>query len=386
MLEKAISSTSENGLNIGIDARCLEWQRGGVANYLLNLLKGLPDLVKQSKIFLYFENSIPSDAFLHNSIFQLRIVTGPRLIKINPTLSYLFLMSREAKRDNIDLFFATWYCSPFCMGKIKTVVAAWDISYTTHPSHFPFKASLITSILSKKSCRESEGVITCSEYDARQISKYYGINRDDICVVSLAADDRFNDKLSDEQISSFRLKYNLPGKYILSFGAIYNRRNVDIIIKSFCLIRNRYPEFGLVVVGKNSTHPPIDIPEIISPLISEKRGVYIERIGDAELPYLYQSAYAYICTSTVDGETIQLKEAMKSGIPVITSPLLEQTIGGNGFIINDPTSVEQTSKVLSQIMDLNGEFDELVLSGIRWNNSISWKSITQTTYNFLVTR
>jgi glycosyltransferase involved in cell wall biosynthesis len=372
--------------NIGIDARCLEWKRGGVANYLANLLKHLPDLAEGYRFFLYFENRIPSDDFLQRSIFTLRIVRGPRLIKKNTTLSYLFLMSREARKDNLSLFLSTWYCSPFFMGEIRTVVAAWDISYTTHPSHFPFRTRLVTSFLSRKSCKESSGVITCSDYDADQISKYYGVNRGNICVVYLAADDRFNEKLRCEQLAEFRQKYQLPDKFILSFGAIYNRRNVDVIIKSFEKIQNSHPGFGLVVVGKNATNPIIDIGMMMSPLIKQGRGAYIEWMDDLDLPYLYQAAYAYICTSTVDGETIQLKEAMKSGIPVITSPLLERTIGGNGFIIGDPTSITETSEMLARVMAINGEFEQIVNSGIKWNNTINWRTISEKSFFFIASR
>ena len=53
-------------------------------------------------------------------------------------------------------------------------------------------------------------------------------------------------------------------------------------------------------------------------------------------PHFIRPLTSYICTSTVDGEALMLKEAMQSGTPVITSPLLKEAIGGNGLIIDDP--------------------------------------------------
>jgi glycosyltransferase involved in cell wall biosynthesis len=119
-------------------------------------------------------------------------------------------------------------------------------------------------------------------------------------------------------------------------------------------------------------------------LILSGRGVYLPWIEDDHLPYIYQSAYAYICTSTVDGETIQLKEAMKSGIPVVTSALLDRSIGGNGFIINDPTNINETVATFKSLFDYNGQFGDLIESGLEWNKKITWESIADRSLTFIL--
>jgi|GEM_PF-2147904 len=370
-------------INIGIDARCLEWQIGGVGKYLINFLKNLPNINTKYKFFLYFDSKIPDYDFLFHESFTLRIVKSPSFLKSRSTLKYLFFTANQVRKDDLDLFFCTWFWSPFFMGKIKKIVAAWDISFTSHPSHFSIRTRYISHFLSKKSCQKAEGVITCSEYDAQQISDFYGVSIDKICVVYLAADDCFDIRESKEQLDAIRRKYDLPNKFILSLGAIYTRRNIDKIIHAFHAIKDAYPDFGLVIVGKNHTQPYIDIIKLLNPLVKQKRAVYLGRIDDEELPSLYQAAYTYICTSTVDGETIQLKEAMKSGVPVITSTLLEKTIGGNGFIIADPTSIEETAAVIKHVINHNGNFEELIKNAVVWNNNISWKKISIKTLKFM---
>ena len=41
-------------MKIGIDARCLEWGRGGVARYLINMLKIWPKITNKHHFILYF--------------------------------------------------------------------------------------------------------------------------------------------------------------------------------------------------------------------------------------------------------------------------------------------------------------------------------------------
>jgi glycosyltransferase involved in cell wall biosynthesis len=373
-------------LKIGIDARCLEWQRGGVARYLINVLLHWQKVTADIKFILYFENQIPEDDFLKSPLFDLKVIGGPKILKSSRFFAYLLLMGVQARNDKVQIFFSPWYILPFFLGGIKTIVAAWDISYSTHPTHFPFKTRFTTAIWSRLSCRRANGVITCSDYDAGQISKFYKIEINKICVVYLAADARFTNIISQEKINFVRKKYKLPDKFLLSLGAIYTRRNLDVVIKAFEKLPNEYAEFSLVVVGKNVTRPYLDIEKLMNSLILSGRGVYLPWIEDDHLPYIYQSAYAYICTSTVDGETIQLKEAMKSGIPVVTSALLDRSIGGNGFIINDPTNINETVATFKSLFDYNGQFGDLIESGLEWNKKITWESIADRSLTFILSK
>ena len=50
-------------MKIGIDARCLEWNRGGVARYLVNVLTDWAlDEDSVHRYVLYFQNKIPDDS------------------------------------------------------------------------------------------------------------------------------------------------------------------------------------------------------------------------------------------------------------------------------------------------------------------------------------
>jgi glycosyltransferase involved in cell wall biosynthesis len=369
-------------MKIGIDARCLEWGRGGVSRYLINMLKLWPQLATKHSFVLYFQNYIPEDEFLRQPIYELKLLKGPELLRSHRILAEQFLMPSQLKSDNLDLFFATWYTAPLLYRSAKTIVAAWDISYSTHPKHYSWVHRISLGYFSRKSCKRAAGVITCSVFDAEQIEKYYAVPSQNILTVYLAADQRFKPERNQSEIDRVREKYKLPSRFILSMGVIHNRRNVDVIINSFAYIKDEFPEFSLVVIGRNSTLPYIDIEGMMRPMIQVGRALYLSWFEDEDLPALYQAAHSYICTSTVDGETIMLKEAMQSGTPVITSTLLKGTIGGHGQIIEDPESLDNTIDVLRIAMGHDLERDLRIEEGIKWNRQISWERVAEETIVF----
>lgn len=373
-------------MKIGIDARCLEWTRGGVSRYLINTLKLWPQLTTKHQLVLYFQNYIPDDEFLRQPIFELKLLKGPSVLRSHRILAEQLLMPSQLKGDNLDLFFATWYTAPLLYSSAKTVVAAWDISYSTHPKHYSWVHRISLGYFSRKSCERAAGVITCSLFDANQIEKHYTIPSQNILTIHLAADQRFKPERDHIEIERIKKKYKLPSRFILSMGVIHNRRNVDVIINSFVRIKDEFQDFSLVVIGRNSTLPYIDIESMMRPMIQEGRALYLPWAEDEDLPALYQAAHTYICTSTVDGETIMLKEAMQSGTPVITSPLLRGTIGGHGLIIEEPQSLNNTIDILRIAMGDDLERNQRIQEGVEWNRQISWERVANETLAFLESR
>lgn len=373
-------------MKIGIDARCLEWQRGGVARILSNMFRLWPQITDCHHFILYFEKYIPKDDFLTHPYFECKIIKGHKLFKIKRIFIEQLLMPAQIRRDALDLFFAPWYYAPLYCPVPKTVVAAWDISYTTHRSHYKFREGLQLSVFSRLSCKRAEGVITCSPFDGKQIEKYYGIPSEKICVLHLAPDDKFNQQKNDQKIEEIRKKYKLPKRYILSLGVIFNRRNVDVIIDAFRDIYKKYPDIGLLVIGQNKTSPLVDIESRMKPLIEEGRGQYLSWLPEDELVEIYSGAWYYICTSTVDGESIMLKEAMKCGTPVITSPLLEASVGGSAIILENPNNKDETAELFDKIIQSKELREKYANAGHKWVEKLSWLKVAEDSLKFIECR
>jgi len=293
-------------MKIGIDCRCLEWNRGGPARFLTHVLKLWPEMTTRHRFVLFFQNHIPDDDFLKHPFYERVLIKGPRFLKTRRIVGEQVLMPFAIRKSRLDLLFATWYSAPLLSFAPKTVVAVWDISYTTHPHHFNRAERFSFGFFSSRSSKKAAGIITCSPFDGRQIEKYYGIPSDKIRVLQLAVDNDFCPANDPHQRAAFLRKHGLPERYLLSMGIIIKRRNVDVIIDAFNDIAAEFPDAGLVVIGRNSTVPRVDIPGKMTSLVAAGRGLYLPRAADEDLVDFYRQAWYYICTSTVDGESIML--------------------------------------------------------------------------------
>jgi glycosyltransferase involved in cell wall biosynthesis len=375
-------------MKIGIDARCIEshWPIGGPARFLLNMLKYWPRIAPEHRYVLFFQNQVPHADYLEQDNVESVLIKGPKFLKGRRILGEQLLMPFAIRAHKPDVYFTPWYSAPLVTFGVKTVVAAWDIACNTHPSHYKLADIISFGGFMPPSCRKAAGLLTCSQFDARQIEKHYGIPSERICVVPFAADDKFAPIDDSEHLRAFRRKYGFPDRYILSMGGITRRRNVDVVIDAFLEIHEKYPDVGLVVIGRNITVPFVDIEHKMKPLIDKGRAFYLSRAPEEDIVDFYRAAWYYICTSTVDGESLMLKEAMRCGTPVITSPFLKETAGGNAVILEDPTDRRQTAEVLARVLSARELRDQYGRDGMRWIRSLSWEQVARDSLRFIESR
>lgn len=374
-------------MRIGIDARCLEWSLGGPARYLINMLKRWPRLRPQHRYVLFFQHSVPeTDLPLDHERFEHVLIRGPRLLKRRRIVGEQLLMPFAIRKSRLDVFFTPWYSAPWVTFGVKTVIGAWDIACSTHPSHYKLADIVSFGLFMPRSCRRAHGLLTCSRFDARQIERHYGVPAERICVVPYAADEKFSPADDPERLASFRKKYGLPERYILSMGIIIPRRNVDVVVDAFTDIQEAHPDVGLVVIGRNLTVPFVDIEKKMKPLVERGRGLYLVRAPEADIADFYRAAWYYVCTSTVDGESLMLKEAMRCGTPVITSPLLEETVGGNAMILKDPTDRRQTAEILERVLAAPELRDQCGREAAAWARTLSWDKVAEESLRFIESR
>ena len=369
-------------MRIGVDARCLEWTTGGPARYLINMLKRWPAGSRDNQFVLFFQNRIPDDGYLRHHRFEHVLIRGPRLLKRRRIVAENLLLPFEIRKAELDVMFSPWYSTPLMTFGVKTVVGAWDITCNTHPSHYTLPDRIGFGLFMPPSCRAATGLLTCSKYDARQLEQHFGIAPERICVVPYAADEKFK-PAAPARLTEFRRKYDLPERYLLSMGIIIRRRNVDVVIEAFADIHEKYPEVALVVIGRNVMVPFVDIEEKLQPLIKRGRALYLERAPEDDLADFYRAAWYYICTSTVDGESLMLKEAMQCGTPIITSPLLKETVGGNAIILNDPTNRAQTGAVLERVLADRELRNQNQSRALDFTATLSWSAVAEKSLRFI---
>jgi len=126
---------------------------------------------------------------------------------------------------------------------------------------------------------------------------------------------------------------------------------------------------------------PITFSEIEKSPFKEEI-IYTNYVHDDDIPYLLNSAEAFVYPSFYEGFGLPVLEAMKSGVPVITSNKSSMPeVGGEACLYIDPNSVEDLYNQLVEIIMNKNLQKELSIKGIEQSKKFTWKNCAEKTLN-----
>ena len=228
----------------------------------------------------------------------------------------------------------------------------------------------LKSYLGSKSC---DGILCISQY----LIDFYaarGIKRERLFLVPSTVDtDRF--KIKDTS----PLKIN----YILYCGTLTLLKDgVDILIKSFALISERFPELCLVLLGKaNTIENEILLKTLVNDLTITERVIFKGQIPRNEVPaYLTNAkilALARPSSIIADaGFPSKLTEYLATGIPAVVTAVGEIPVylkdGLNAFVC-EPDSTEKFAEKLQFVLDNYSDAKNIAIEG---------RKLTETIFNY----
>jgi len=137
---------------------------------------------------------------------------------------------------------------------------------------------------------------------------------------------------------------------LLNVGSTARRKRIDVLLRVFAAVRDRFPGLRLIRVGGRLTARQADLAQAL--------GV---RQAIVELPFLdrqtlaavYRRAAAVLCPSEAEGFGLPLLESMACGTPVVASDLgALREVGANAA---QYTAVGDVRQWTTAILDLLGE-------------------------------
>lgn len=151
--------------------------------------------------------------------------------------------------------------------------------------------------------------------------------------------------LDKEKSKQIRDKYNiLDDEILVSFcGRLGKEKSVDVLLDYWSKQVKKEDKFKLMILGEGpcleelkQQAKQLDIDDIV---------IFVGRVEHNELPNYYGACQLYITASLSDTNSISMKEAMATGLPVIhiVDPLNKgQVIDGvNGYIYHDDKEMYQ---------------------------------------------
>lgn len=375
-------------MKIGIEGHALEQPRWGLGHTISNFLEVFgknPELSKDIEFYLYFHKQIPDFDFLKHPKIKLRLIRPPllkNLVSLN--VFYHILLPFAAKKDKIDLMYYPSYLMPVILlipgfKKIfnhKKLIGLYDISYKAHPEWFVPIRLLNYRISLFNALRNTDAILTISEFSKKEILKYYPKFQPAKIFVNYLAPKTINPKFQPKK--ELLKKLGIKDKFILTVGQITQRRRVRESIIAFRKIGKEFPDYQFLIIGYDRTYPFYDVDKLISEtnkLLGRNAVIRIDYLkSDEELANLYKLADLFSYISSYEGFGLPPIEAMTYGTPtVLKNHILTKEIFENtAFLIDNEKSPEEIADVVKEGLSDTQKRDEIIKKGREVAKKYSW--------------
>lgn len=355
-------------LKIGFNGRpfCQDQIRG-LGRHTLELIKQLKHLHPEIEIYIYSYGEISTFFKQELSFAKFRDK------KIKPKILWdLFFLSRQVKKDQLDLFHSTNNLGVpfFILNKIPIFTTIHD--HFTHDARINFGSNpkswwaAVNYRIELFLLKRSSHFFTVSEDAKNNISKKLGITPQDI-TVAYNGTNLLPSPLLNEQVIE---------KYFLYVGGLEERKNILIMLKAFVLFSQLNTEkFKLKIVG----NPQLASAEVCE-LLNTNRDIFIllNAISDHDLSVLYQQAEALIFPSREEGFGLPLVEAMSLECPVIASDIaVFREIAQDAALYFPTTNIEQLKDKLMLVAGNLELRDKLIKLGKEQSRKFTWEKMAK---------
>ncbi|MFZ1250262.1 MAG: glycosyltransferase family 1 protein [Candidatus Microsaccharimonas sp.] len=223
----------------------------------------------------------------------------------------------------------------------------------------------------KAAVKSNNHIITTSDYTKKELFDFFPDTPEEKVSTIYESSD-----VSTVSPRKFQLPFR---KYIMYVGQQSDYKNIKRLGDAHQLLLAKYPDLGLVLVGKKNASALIN-----EAYFKDKKYtniVYTDYVDDSHLSWLYTHATAYAFPSLMEGFGLPGLEAMGYGTPVVSSnaTCLPEVYGQAAHYFN-PTDTSDMAEAIDQILSDDKLRTRLAKAGYKQIKKYSWKKQAQQTY------
>jgi glycosyltransferase involved in cell wall biosynthesis len=306
-------------MHIILDARLLLPQMTGIGRYLLDLGRGLSQVMTHDTLEIWLQSGLPRSHpawSLESERIKVKAVDLPHM-----SLRSQWALPWMLSRTRCDLFHYPHFDLPFLTpGPLAATLH--DLKYIARPDFFPQYGRLrrlVMLVMMRYTTRRAQRVIVVSESTRQDAIHWLGAEEARLRVIYEGVEDHFFNPLPAGQVSEVRRRYGIEAPFILFLGERRPHKNIPGLLKAFSVLTRSQPKpYRLVIAGK--PYSDYREPERICAQLGLEIAVrFIDHLPDTDLPALYQSASAFALLSYYEGFGLPVLEAMASGVPVVVA-------------------------------------------------------------------
>lgn len=367
-------------MKINIDLRNASWMGGGISNYVRQLSSRLirysdldivgcfnMDLKKNKSNYKWFKGN------LHASFLGDRIVYNSHVFK---SLSYESIM-----RSIPDLNIFLTYRLPYVKFKSPTVATIHDIILLRGNYGEISLAQSYGEIL-QHTISKVDRLLTVSSFSKQDIVDYFNFDPHKIFVVHNGIDwENCINNTTPHRLLDVKIKYNLPEKFILYFGAYRKHKNIEHLLQVYATLPKEFRnEVKLVITSK--------VKELLQLACSLKifdDVIFTGFVDEKDKFALYKSASLVYYASYYEGFGVPIIEAQSCKVPVITSNTssMPEASGGNAILV-DPYSIDEIRDAIISYFADPKEYKGLIDAGFVNAQKYTWENSVQELHDFIL--
>lgn len=256
--------------------------------------------------------------------------------------------------------------------KVKTLSVIHDLNFEEYPMDMPFFIRQYFKHFFWRFAKKADRIAAVSGYTKNDIIKRYQIAENKIDIVYNGVNGNF--KPADAATSdSFRNKISNGRPYFIFVGAIHQRKNIANLFRAFEMFKsgNDSP-IKLLLTGKKRWWTD-EMEKVYTTMQFKDDVIFTGRLEESDLQLATASAFASVYVSTFEGFGIPIIEAMRSGVPVITSNVTSMPeVAGDAALLCDPFNPSSISDAMTKIWKDGNLRKSLIEKGIQRQKDFSW--------------
>lgn len=206
------------------------------------------------------------------------------------------------------------------------------------------------------------------------------------CVMPVLFDPKSKIEESDYSLDTELV--HQPGPKILSVGRIAPHKRIEKLIASFIHYRRNFAQHAtLHLVGSSASRWYLESLIQYVERSGESENIFFHgTLSDSQLASYYKAANLYLCTSAHEGFCVPLLEAMKAGLPIVSSNAgaIPETLGGGGLLVDAEAPALEYACAIDSLLTDPSTRDKFIEYSRRHVDEIDIKSEIHAAADWLV--
>jgi len=281
----------------------------------------------------------------------------------------------------VDLVHSTDQLIPIVRNK-PLVATVMDTIPLSHPQFIKFQSRFLKPYLWKKLTQRADHIITISDFSKNKIINLMDYPAEKITSISLGVDERYFQRVSDEQVQETLKLLQIEKPFFLFIGSIQPRKNLLRLIRAHESLPNQLAkEYPLVIAGKLAWDDGLTL-QTIHKGIEDKRCIWVNYVDDNQKRSLLQSCQGMAFVSLYEGFGLPVLEAFASEAPVITSNCTSMPeVAGDCALLVDPLNIDSIQTALLQLIEDKLKVKDLKEQGLQRAKQFTWIRVAEQTKN-----